>query len=276
MGIRLSKRAKRGLLSLSIVCVFFSAFLIYIHLSLPDVRGLEASNPKETSLMKMRIQQAQIEGKTLKIRQNWVSFERIPDLFKNAVRITEDSTFYWHKGIDFDELKESIKKNIREKRLARGGSTITQQLAKNLYLSTEKSIVRKIKEYWIARRLEKSLSKDRIFELYLNVIEFGSGIFGVQEASQHYFKRDVSELNVEQIIRLTAIIPSPLTTDPTGKSSWLEWKCLWILDKLKVYKYINNEKYEEIYKTFKLSETYRKQVSRHHDNALMPCVRMFS
>ena len=253
MGIRLSKRTKRGLFSLAIVCVSLFAFSIYIHLSLPDVRDLETINPRETSLMKMRIKQALLEGETLDIRQNWVSFERIPDLFKNAVRITEDSAFYWHKGIDFDELKESIKKNIREKRLARGGSTITQQLAKNLYLSTDKSFVRKIKEYWISRRLEKSLSKDRIFELYLNVIEFGSGIFGVQAASQHYFQRDVSELNVEQIIRLTAIIPRPLTTNPTGKSSWLEWKCLWILDKLKVYKYINEEKYEELYRAFNLT-----------------------
>lgn len=253
MDIRLSKRAKRRLISLLIVCVVFVAFSIYIHLSLPDVRGLATNNPKETSLMKMRIKKAQIEGETLVIRQNWVSFERIPDLFKKAVRITEDSAFYWHKGVDFDELKESIKKNIRERRLARGGSTITQQLAKNLYLSTEKSFARKIREYWIARRLEKSLSKDRIFELYLNVIEFGSGIFGVQAASQHYFKRDVSELNIEEIIRLTAIIPRPLTADPTGKSSWLEWKCLWILDKLKVYKYIDEEKYEEVYKAFTLS-----------------------
>lgn len=253
MGIRLSKRTKRGLFSLAIVCLFLFVFSIYIHLSLPDVRNLETSNPKETSLMKMRIKQAQTAGSTLEIRQNWVSFERIPDLFKNAVRITEDSAFYWHKGVDFDELKESIKKNIREKRLARGGSTITQQLAKNLYLSTEKTFVRKIREYWIARRLEKSLSKDRIFELYLNVIEFGSGIFGVQAASQHYFKRDVSKLNYEQIIRLTAIIPRPLTTNPTGKSSWLKWKCLWILDKLKVYKYINEEKYEELYRAFNLS-----------------------
>ena len=250
MGIRLSKRKKRWLFSLTIISVSFFAFSFYIHLSLPNVRGLKTNNPEVTSLMKMRIKQAQIRGETLEIQQNWISFERIPDLFKNAVRITEDSTFYWHKGVDFEELKESIKKNIQEKRLARGGSTITQQLAKNLYLSTEKSLVRKIKEYWIARRLEKSLSKDRIFELYLNVIEFGSGIFGVQAASKHYFKRDVSELNVEQIIRLTAIIPRPLTVDPTGESSWLEWKCLWILNKLKVYQYIHEEKYNELLKVF--------------------------
>ncbi len=200
--------------------------------------------------MKMRIKQAQIKGDTLEIKQNWISFEQIPDLFKNAVRITEDSSFYWHKGVDFEEIKESIKKNFREKRLARGGSTITQQLAKNLYLSTEKNLVRKIKEYWIARQLEKALSKDRIFELYLNVIEFGPGIFGVQAASQHYFKLDVSELTIEQVIRLTAIIPRPMTTDPRGDSPWLKWKCRWILNKLKVYKYITEEKYNELAEAF--------------------------
>jgi monofunctional biosynthetic peptidoglycan transglycosylase len=200
--------------------------------------------------MRLRIKQAQMKGDTLQIQHNWVSFKQIPDLFKNTVRITEDSSFYWHKGIDFEELKESVKKNIREKRLARGGSTITQQLAKNLYLSTEKSLVRKIKEYWISRRLEKALSKDRIFELYLNAIEFGPGIFGVQAASQHYFERNVSELNVEEIIRLTAIIPKPLTTDPRGETPWLKWKCRWILDKLKVYKYISEETYKKLDKVF--------------------------
>lgn len=250
LKIRLSKRAKIWLSSLMIISVFFLAFLIFIRLSLPDVQGLKTHNPGETSLMKMRIKEAQIRGDTFEIKQNWISFKQIPDLFKKAVRITEDSSFYWHKGIDLEELKESIKKNIREKRWARGGSTITQQLAKNLFLSTEKSLVRKIKEYWIARKLEKTLSKNRIFELYLNVIEFGPGIFGVQAASQHYFKRDVSELNLEQIIRLTAIIPRPITTDPRGDDPWLKWKCRWILDKLKVYKYITTEKYNELADVF--------------------------
>jgi monofunctional biosynthetic peptidoglycan transglycosylase len=250
MKIQLSKRTKIWLCSLSIIFVIIFAFSLYLRASLPDVQGMKTSNPEKTSLMEMRLKEAHIRGDTLEIQQKWVSFKQIPVLFKHAVRITEDSSFYWHKGVDFEELKESIKKNIREKRLARGGSTITQQLAKNLYLSTEKSLVRKIKEYWIARRLEKSLSKDRIFELYLNMIEFGSGIFGVQAASQHYFGMDVSELNVEQIIRLTAIIPRPLAVDPTGESPWLEWKCRWILNKLKVYKYISEEKYNVLLKVF--------------------------
>jgi monofunctional biosynthetic peptidoglycan transglycosylase len=250
LKIRLSKRKKTWLIFLMTISVFILAFSIFIRLGSPDVQGLNTTNPEETSLMKMRIKQAQIRGDTLEIKQNWISFKQIPDLFKNAVRITEDSSFYWHKGVDFNEIKESIKKNIREKKWARGGSTITQQLAKNLYLSTEKSLVRKIKEYWIARQLEKTLSKDRIFELYLNVIEFGPGIFGVQAASQHYFERDVNALNVEQIIRLTAIIPRPMTTDPRGDDPWLKWKCRWILNKLKVYKYITDETYNELLQVF--------------------------
>jgi monofunctional biosynthetic peptidoglycan transglycosylase len=250
LKFRLSKRAKKWIIFLIILSVFILAFSIFIRLDSPDVRGLNTINPEQTSLMKMRINQARIKGETLEIKQNWISFEHIPDLLKKTVRITEDSSFYWHKGVDFNELKESIKKNIREKRWARGGSTITQQLAKNLYLSTEKSLVRKIKEYWIARQLEKALSKDRIFELYLNVIEFGPGIFGVQAASQHYFDRDVNELNVEHVIRLTAIIPRPLTTDPRGDDPWLKWKCRWILDKLKVYKYLTEQKYNELLQVF--------------------------
>jgi monofunctional biosynthetic peptidoglycan transglycosylase len=225
LKIRLSKRKKTWLIFLMTISVFILAFSIFIRLGSPDVQGLNTTNPEETSLMKMRIKQAQIRGDTLEIKQNWISFKQIPDLFKNAVRITEDSSFYWHKGVDFNEIKESIKKNIREKKWARGGSTITHQLA-------------------------KTLSKDRIFELYLNVIEFGPGIFGVQAASQHYFERDVNALNVEQIIRLTAIIPRPMTTDPRGDDPWLKWKCRWILNKLKVYKYITDEIYNELLQVF--------------------------
>ncbi|HES59481.1 MAG TPA: penicillin-binding protein, partial [Caldithrix sp.] len=114
-----------------------------------------------------------------------------------------------------------------------------QQLAKNLYLSTEKSFLRKIKEYFIAKRLEKELSKYRIFHLYLNVIEFGRGVFGVEAASRFYFGKSVGNLTLEEMVRLTAIIPRPLITNPKGNSRWLKWKCKWILRKLALYNYID-------------------------------------
>jgi monofunctional biosynthetic peptidoglycan transglycosylase len=133
----------------------------------------------------------------------------------------------------------------------RGASTITQQLAKNLYLSTDKSVIRKIKEYLIARRLENQLGKKRIFELYLNVIEFGPGIFGVQAAANIFFNKDVNRLNIEETVRLTAVIPKPLKETPIRNSSWINWKAGWILDTLRRYKYINQMEYQVVKERFK-------------------------
>jgi monofunctional biosynthetic peptidoglycan transglycosylase len=245
-----SRRKKILFLFLLLAFLLIGTFSLYLVLSLPDVSDLKKHNPKTTALIQLRIKNAQKKGQTLRIRQQWTSFRNIPQLLKDTVRVTEDASFYWHKGIDFEELKESIKKNLRVWKIARGGSTITQQLAKNLYLSTEKSLVRKIKEYLIARRLEKTLSKDRIFELYLNVLELGPGVFGVQAAAQYYFGRDAGDLTMEQIVRLTAIIPRPLRTNPVGESRWLKWKCRWILGKLRLYKYIGEEEYAETIQVF--------------------------
>jgi len=219
---------------------------VHILLTLPDVSGLKTTNPFSTALMRSRQEEARRMGRTIAIRIEWVDFARIPKLFKEAVRITEDASFYWHKGIDFDEIMESLKRDLREKRFARGGSTITQQLAKNLFLSPRKNPLRKVREYFIARRLEKALSKDRIFTLYLNLIELGPGIFGVQAASRHYFGKDISELSLEEIVRLTAIIPRPVTTDPRESKRWLNRRCRMILEKLRFYKKIREDEYQSL------------------------------
>ena len=248
--LRLIKSIRIWLWILLSVFILITAFIAYVFLTLPDVTDFKTHNPKKTALMKSRTEQAEQEGKNLVVKQEWVSFKDIPQLLKDTVRIAEDSNFYWHKGIDYEELKEAIKRNIREKRFARGASTITQQLAKNLFLSTRRSPVRKIKEYLIARKLEKALTKDRIFELYLNFIELGQGVFGVQAASNLYFGHSVEELTLEEIVRLTAIIPQPLKTDPTGNSPWLQWRGRWLLHKLLLYKYISEDTYKEIIELF--------------------------
>lgn len=225
-------------------------YVIYFFSVLPNVSYLKNENPKATALMQLRLEQAKAENKRLKIRQIWVRYGSIPGLLKSTIRISEDASFYNHDGVDFEELKESIKKNFEEGKLARGGSTITQQLAKNLYLSTEKSFLRKIKEYFIARRLEKELSKNRIYHLYLNVIEFGSGVFGVEAASRYYFGKSAKNLTLEEMVRLTAIIPRPLITNPKGHSKWLNWKCKWILRKLALYNYIDQATYDNTVTAF--------------------------
>ena len=221
--------------SVLVVC----AMGLYIYIGLPDVRYLRTQNPSTTALIEYRA------------RQHWVDFDSIPQMLKDTVRISEDAAFYQHGGVDITELKESIKKNWEKGKYARGGSTITQQLAKNLYLSTDKSILRKIKEYFIARRLEAHLSKDRIFHVYLNIIEMGPGIFGVQAASNYYFNKNVNELDLEEIVRLTAVIPRPLKTDPRGESGWLKWKAAWILDTLKRYQYIRDDEHQVVIQRFR-------------------------
>jgi monofunctional biosynthetic peptidoglycan transglycosylase len=242
------RRIAVGLLSIGLLVLVGAA--LYVYFTLPDVTVLLKENPKRTALMQQRLDEAAEKGRRMTIRQQWIGLKQTPALFKNMIRITEDGGFYDHEGVDFEELKESLKRNWEEGRFSRGGSTITQQLAKNLYLSTEKSVLRKVKEYFIARRLEAELSKDRIFEIYINIIELGNGLFGVQAAARQYFKRDVGELSAEQMIRLTAIIPRPLRTDPTGSGRWLRWKSKWILTKLKQYKYLSETQYDEILPAF--------------------------
>jgi len=231
-----------------------SAFLVggtlLIYFGLPDVGDLMTNNPRTTALMLQRFREAKQSQTNLVIRQRWVSFDEIPTLFKDTIRVTEDAGFYQHRGVDLAELKAAIKKNWQKGKFVRGASTITQQLAKNLYLTTDKSVIRKIKEFLITRRLESQLSKNRIFDLYLNVIEFGPGIFGVQAAAQNFFNKDVSQLNLEEIVRLTAVIPKPLKETPARNSSWIKWKAGWILDTLRRYKYIDQIEYRLVKERF--------------------------
>jgi len=225
------------------------AFSAYIRLTLPDVSGLRTKNPGTPSLIRQRLARA---GKTSKgpVRMEWVAFDRIPPLLKKCILVSEDASFYGHKGIDYEELKVSIKRNIKERQLARGGSTITQQLAKNLYLSTGKSFARKFREFLIARRLEKALSKDRIFHLYLNVIEFGPGIYGVQAAARRWFGKDVDGLTLEEMVRLTAIIPRPLRSDPRENDGWMKFKGPWIADTLKTVGAIGEDDHQALVREF--------------------------
>lgn len=140
----------------------------------------------------------------------FVPFPSIPRDLRKAIIIAEDAQFTGHNGIDFSELWESIKDALLDFSLPRGASTITQQLAKNLYLSESYNPLRKVKEYLVARRLERNLSKRRIFELYANLIEWGPHIYGVHAASEYYFKKSPTELTRDNAAFLAAIIPSPL------------------------------------------------------------------
>jgi monofunctional biosynthetic peptidoglycan transglycosylase len=200
--------------------------------------------------MLLREAEAKKAGRAFSARREWIAFERIPDLLKRAVLVSEDAAFYEHKGVDYSELKAAIKQDWKEKRFVRGASTITQQLAKNLYLSTEKTLWRKLKEFWLARRLEKTLSKNRIFALYLNLIEFGPGIFGVQAAARSWFGKDAGDLTLEEMVRLTAVIPRPLRSDPRANDAWMRFKGRWIADTLQTVGAIGPDEHEALVRAF--------------------------
>ncbi len=139
----------------------------------------------------------------------WSSLENISNYTIMAVISAEDTSFFYHKGIDFYEIHQAIKKDLREKRWARGASTITQQVVKNVYLTSEKSIFRKVLEIIWAWKMEKTLSKSEILCFYLNMVEFGPGIYGIQNAAQYYFNLPPSELNIKQSAFLAMLLPSP-------------------------------------------------------------------
>ena len=201
-------------------------FLLFEIFTLPlfSIFSLDTENPKTTALMQQRMEEARNQSKKLKIDHRWVSLGNIPKHVRRAVLIAEDARFYDHAGIDWHEIGESFETNWEEGRIVRGGSTITQQLAKNLYLSTSRDPIRKFKELIIAWMLEATLSKKRILELYLNIIEWGRGVFGIEAAAQRYFHKSARQLTREEGARLAAVIPSPLRHKPTELTPFLEKK----------------------------------------------------
>ncbi|MCP4147594.1 MAG: monofunctional biosynthetic peptidoglycan transglycosylase [bacterium] len=236
---------------LSFLVITCALFVVYLYLTLPGVAYLKNKNPKSTAIMEQRKREALSNNFKYTVHQQWVRFDRIPQLLKDTVRISEDGAFFQHNGFDLYELKEAFKRNLKEGKKVRGASTITQQLAKNLFLSTGKSYRRKIKELFLALNLEWRLSKNRIFHIYLNIIEFGRGIFGVEAAARHYFKKPVSQLNVVEILRLTAVIPKPLRVSPLKDSRYIKWRANLLLERLKRYRYISGAQYKKAKLAFK-------------------------
>ncbi len=190
------------------------AVVAYVYVTLPDVRALARTNPKDTAFMRLRAEQAALEGTSVRHVQRWVPYRRISQNLKRAVLVAEDDAFFEHEGIDFDQIRESIEVDLARGRAVRGASTITQQLAKNLYLSPSRDPLRKLKEWILARRLEAALSKARIFEIYLNVIEWGDGVWGAEAAARTYFGVSASSLSPSQAALLAGAIVNPRVLSP--------------------------------------------------------------
>jgi monofunctional glycosyltransferase len=205
------KRIGRGFVLLALLGFVYIA---YVYLTLPDVRGLAKTNPTTTAFMQLRIEEARAEGRKFTIRQQWIPYGRVSTYLRRAVIVTEDAAFFDHDGIDLNEFKASLEKNWEEGQFLRGGSTLTQQLAKNLYLSPSRNPMRKVKELMIARRLESALTKQRIFEIYLNMIEWGDGIFGCEAAARTYFNKSCSALGMEEAALMAGAIINPRVHSP--------------------------------------------------------------
>jgi len=212
--------------SIRVFFLILSAFVlsIAVYLVYPDVSALRKANPKKSAFMKYRESEWQQQGKKKKIVQRWVPLSQISPYVIKAVIIAEDDKFWSHEGFDFDAMQKALEKDLKEKKFKVGGSTISQQLAKNLYLSPSKNPIRKIMEAVLTWRLERNLSKKRIIEIYLNVAEWGDGLFGVEAAAQHYYGKPASDLSAMESARLAAVLPNPRRYDPTGSGRYVAYR----------------------------------------------------
>lgn len=201
---------------------FFAGwFLFVLYFSLPGMQLplLEYYTVKISSLMEQR---AFERLRPLPPLHSTVAFSSVhPYLFKGIIGM-EDGNFFTHHGIDWDALKESMEKNKSAKKIKRGGSTVSMQLSKNLFFTTERSVIRKAKEMLTTMRMEKEISKQAIMTQYVNTIEWGDNIYGIDDASDYYFKKSPSSLKADEIARLVAVIPGPLVYRPDKLSRYVQ------------------------------------------------------
>lgn len=178
-------------------------------------------NPWETSFMEMRLDELRAGDPKAQLKHQWIEYPRIATTLKRAVIVAEDAKFADHEGFDFEGIQRALDRNKKRGAAVSGGSTITQQLAKNLFLSGERSYVRKAQEAAITLMLENVMTKERIFEIYLNVAEWGEGVFGCEAGAMHYYKTSCASLSAEQAARMAAMLPRPRFYDRNRNTAYL-------------------------------------------------------
>ncbi|WP_233595372.1 biosynthetic peptidoglycan transglycosylase [Corallococcus praedator] len=231
-----------GLLLVALVVI------AHAYVTLPDARPLAKENPKTTALMEQRAEEAREAGRKPRRRQQWVPLSAISKPAVDAVLLSEDASFYLHDGVDTVELARAVGQAVEEGKLGRGASTLTQQLAKNLWLSTDRSLLRKAKELMLAHRLEEALTKQRILTLYLNVVEWGNGVYGIEAGAREHFGVSASQLTVAQGAVLASMLPSPRKRSPSSGSSALLKHSHRVVHALKVYRRISADQEEAAHK----------------------------
>jgi monofunctional biosynthetic peptidoglycan transglycosylase len=217
----------------SLFLFFLFVFILQI-LILPygNIRELKTRNAGETAFMREQAAAARKENRPFHKMQYWIPIRSMPQDAIDAVIVSEDGTFWSHGGFDWFEFRESVERNFEEGRAVRGASTITQQLVKNLYLSSSKNPLRKLKEWILTWYMEQQLSKSRILEIYLNVIEWGDAVYGIEAAAHYYFDKPASNLTREECARLAAIIPSPRKHRADVDSKYVLRRSKLILDRM--------------------------------------------
>jgi len=238
---------KKAIVYTILILIILTLGDIALYFVYPDVTVLKKHNPKKTSFMAYREAQWARKGQHKHITQRWVPLKRISPYLIKAVIIAEDDKFWRHEGFDFVAMQKALEKDIAQKKFKAGGSTISQQLAKNLYLTPSKNPIRKIKEAILTWRLERALSKKRIVELYLNVAEWGDGIFGIEAAARHYYGKSAASLNPHEAARLATVLPNPLRYQPRGDSKYVRNRSAYIY-RIMVRRGIVIEEFEEVMK----------------------------
>jgi monofunctional glycosyltransferase len=189
-------------------------------------------NPSTSSFMRERLEVMQNRNPKAGLQHKWVPYNRISNNLKRALIAAEDAKFVDHEGFDWEGIADAYEKNLKQGRIVAGGSTISQQLAKNLFLSTQRTPWRKAEEALITMMLEAVMSKRRIFEIYLNIIEWGNGVFGAEAAARHYFGVSAADLSPEEAARLAAMVPNPRYYDRHREARGMLAKTIIILDRM--------------------------------------------
>jgi monofunctional biosynthetic peptidoglycan transglycosylase len=220
------------------VLIALVAWLLYELIAFPDVAVLAKERPKTTAFMEQRKERLREQGKSDELQWRWVPYGSIAPSLRRAVLVAEDNSFYEHEGVDVEGMKEAFERNWKRRKVTHGGSTITQQLAKNLYLSPSRNPLRKVREYFIARSLEKHLSKKRILEIYLNVVEMGERVYGAEAAARHYFGKSASGLSPREASLLAGCLPNPRLMNPGSPNKRLRARQRMILSRMKRWGYL--------------------------------------
>jgi len=233
----------RALAVLGLLCAAGAGALAVAWATLPDPSGLARRLPATTALVEQRRAEARLRGVPFRVQMQPVELDRISPRLAEAVVLSEDASFFGHAGFDWQEIRNAAEQNLRAGRTVRGASTLTQQLAKNLWLGTERTWLRKGREALLALKLERSLTKRRLLAVYLNVVEWGDGVFGAEAAARRWFGVTAAELSAAQASALAAMLPAPRRAALSPAPPWLARRARKVLGLLRQTRKIGDDAY---------------------------------